>query len=225
MLEANRELENEDTTHLSQRNERSRLRVPSRSPHPYHRRNPSDGLTLEPDPQQEPCDESLPTPTQQGEIGESEEITWRTPRRPASLTPSESGTEADDEGGHSFIKALPAPPLKPRKGLRDATVPGQDGAITPLLTPTKLDEEGSRFLFDRQASRRTDSDRSSTDEETRAARAKFVKRRRAELHRRISEVALLAFLGLLILWNEPIRTSLHSWHRGKSRLPTSALAS
>ncbi|QDS67593.1 hypothetical protein FKW77_003753 [Venturia effusa] len=220
MLRADHELENEDTASISsesqpQEQDRKRLRVPSRSPHPYHRRNPSGGLSLESDSPPEHDEESSPTPTQEWETVESGGITPRKPKRPVSLTPSESGTEADDEGGYSFIKALPAPPLKPRKGLRDARIPGVDGETTPLLTPTKLDEEASRFVFDRQASTRTDSERGSTDEETRAARAKFVKRRRAELHRRISEVGLLAFLGLLISWNEPIRNSLRSWHRAE----------
>ncbi|KAE9986774.1 hypothetical protein EG328_004792 [Venturia inaequalis] len=222
MLRANHELENEDTASSSLSSEphsqgydRRRRRVPSRSPHPYHRRNPSDRLVLDPNSQLQTSQESLSTTTQEVETIESEGSTQGTPKRQASLTPSESGTEADDEGGYTFFKALPAPPLKPRKGLRDLTIPGLKGAVTPLLTPTNLDEEASRFSFDRQASRRTDSDRSSTDEETRAARAKFVKRRRAELHRRVSEVALLAFLGLLILWNKPIRSSLHSWHRAE----------
>ncbi|TID27525.1 hypothetical protein E6O75_ATG00292 [Venturia nashicola] len=230
MLRANHELETEDSASLSsesrsQTYERRPPRVPSRSPHPYHRRNPSEGSTFEPSSQQESCGESSPTPTQEEEPIQSEGVTQRTPKRQTSLTPSESGTEADDEGGYTFIKALPAPPLKPRKGLRDAAISALDGVVTPLLTPTKLDEDASRFSFDRLTSRRSDSDRSSTDEETRAARAKFVKRRRAELHRRVSEVALLAFLGLLTLWNEPIRSSLHSWHRAELLTQLSIVAS
>ncbi|KAL9107535.1 MAG: hypothetical protein Q9187_008411, partial [Circinaria calcarea] len=38
-------------------------------------------------------------------------------RRKLSTSPSESGTEADDEAG--LLKGLPAPPSRPRKGLRD----------------------------------------------------------------------------------------------------------
>lgn len=193
------------------------MRVPSRSPHPYHRRNPSEGLNLEPELHQDPNEDALPTPTKEGRILESEGITPRLPQKQTSLTPSESGTEADDEA-YGFIKALPAPPLKLRKGLRDGRALGLDGDVTPLLTPTNLDEDASRFSFDHLSMRKAGNDRSSTDEETRVARAKFVKRRRAEMHRRISEVALLGFLGLLILWNESIRDSLQSWHRGKSGL-------
>jgi hypothetical protein len=224
MPSAHHELENEDNTSLSsesQRHDRQRLRVPSRSPHPYSRRKPDETLRLELEHHQERDEDSLPTPTQAGEIVKIEGITRKRSTKQVSLTPSESGTEADDEG-YGFIKALPAPPLKPRKGLRDGRPSGLDGDVTPLLTPTKLDEDAQRFSFDRPASKKTENDRSSTDEETRAARAKFVKRRRAELHRRISEVALLGFLGLLILWNESIRASLHSWHRGNKRPTKSA---
>jgi hypothetical protein len=224
MPSAQHELENEDITSLSsesQRHDRKRLRVPSRSPHPYHRRKPDEQLSLEPGPRQKHNEDSLPTPTQEGKIVKREGIKRRGPAKQVNLTPSESGTEADDEG-YGFIKALPAPPLKPRKGLRDGRPSGLDGDVTPLLTPTTLDEDAQRFAFDRPASKKTENDRSSTDEETRAARAKFVKRRRAELHRRISEVALLGFLGLLLLWNESIRASLHTWHRGETRPNDSA---
>jgi hypothetical protein len=226
MPSAHHELENEDTTSLSsesRRHDRTRLRVPSRSPHPYHRRKPDEPLSLEPEPHQERDEDSLPTPTQEGEVVKSEGIKRRRPTKQVSLTPSESGTEADDEG-YGFIKALPAPPLKPRKGLRDGRPSGFGGDVTPLLTPTTLDEDARRFSFDRPASKKAENDRSSTDEETRTARAKFVKRRRAELHRRISEVALLGFLGLLILWNKSIRAALHSWHRGKNMSSNFALS-
>src|ERR1700733_6100890 len=40
-----------------------------------------------------------------------------------SIPPSscDSGTEADDERGKGFLKELPAPPLRGRKGLRGGT--------------------------------------------------------------------------------------------------------
>jgi dolichol kinase len=210
--------ENEDDTSLSsesQTHDRQRLRVPSRSPHPYHRRKPEQPLRLEPESHQERNEDFLPTPTQARGAVQGEGIPRRRSAKQVILTPSESGTEADDEG-YGFIKALPAPPLKPRKGLRDGRASGLDGDITPLLTPTKLDVDAQRYSFDRLTSKEADNEQSSTDEEIRAARAKFVKRRRAELHRRISEVSLLGLLGFLILWNDSIRASLFSWHRGES---------
>jgi hypothetical protein len=129
-------------------------------------------------------------------------------------SPSESGTEADDES-FSYTKALPAPPLRPRKGLKMALATGFDGQMTPLLTPTAIDEEATRFDFPTATSKKAGLERTSTDDELREARAKFVKRRRAELVRRASEVLLLAIIGLRILGNELIRSSTEHWHRGQ----------
>jgi hypothetical protein len=128
-------------------------------------------------------------------------------------SPNESGTEADDES-ISYIRALPAPPLRPRKGLKM----GFDGQETPLLTPTAIDEEGARFDFPMTTStksKKTGADKTATGEELCEARAKFVKRRRAELARRASEVLLLALIGMFILGNEVIRSSIQPWHRGQ----------
>jgi hypothetical protein len=225
MQRAQHEADHEENSFLSsesQNHDRNHLRVPSRSPHPYHRRKPDQPLVLHPDTRdQDRDDESSPTPTRTTDTTDNTGIIQRRTNKKPSLTPSESGTEADDEG-YGFIKALPAPPLRPRKGLRDGKATGFDGDVTPLLTPTKLDEEDRRFSFDRPVSKRLENDRTSTDEDIRAARAKFVKRRRAELHRRISEVLLLAFIGFLILCNESIRASLSSWHRGKDSLQRTA---
>lgn len=48
--------------------------------------------------------------------------------KPPSKTPSDSGTEADDEST-GLLKGLPAPPARPRKGLDDGTTKraGSDG--------------------------------------------------------------------------------------------------
>jgi hypothetical protein len=128
-------------------------------------------------------------------------------------SPNESGTEADDES-ISYLKALPAPPLRSRKGLKVAMPAGMDGQETPLLTPTAIDEEGKRFDFPTTKSKKTGVEKTAADDELREARAKFVKRRRAELARRASEVLLLALIGMLVLGNESIRSSIQQWHRG-----------
>jgi hypothetical protein len=138
-------------------------------------------------------------------------------KRQAILSPSESGTEADDEG-YGFIKALPAPPLRPRKGLRDIRGAGSDGISTPLLTPTGIEEEARRFSQDSSTSRRTDRGRTATEEETRIARAKFVKRRRAEVVRRASELALLVVIGLLAVNESQTWRAVGHWHRGEISL-------
>ncbi|KAL5121916.1 dolichol kinase [Pleosporales sp. CAS-2024a] len=125
-----------------------------------------------------------------------------------SHSPSESGTEADDEG-YSFVKALPPPPLRPHKGLRDARSAEHD-APSPPLTPTQIDDEGKRYseeyFNEKKRSRRGVS--SLTDEEARCWEQLL------NWHR----VELLAYtfvvLGLLVFY--PIRVFYYSWRRGNS---------
>jgi hypothetical protein len=95
---------------------------------------------------------------------------------------------------------------------------GVDGQETPLLTPTAIDEQGKQFDFPIAKSKKTGQEKVDADEALRIARAKFVKRRRAELSRRVCEVLLLAFIGMLVLGNEPIRLSIQDWQRGRYNL-------
>lgn len=88
-------------------------RVPSRSPHPYHRQK-FDLL--------EPSGHFNPFPAFARD----------------SPVASESGTEADDE---HFMKGLPAPRTRLHKGLRGKNEP-LSGTSTPLLSPAALEEEG-----------------------------------------------------------------------------------
>jgi hypothetical protein len=135
-----------------------------------------------------------------------------------SQSPSESGTEADDEG-YSFVKALPPPPLRPHKGLRE-TEQGR-GGLSPLLTPTQIDDEGRKFSNGYFTDKKRGSQRgepSFTDEEARAARQKYLKRRRNELVRRATETALLAGIGALAVSGCNCWGRLLGWHRGE--IPT-----
>ncbi len=102
-----------------------RLRILSRSPHPYHRLNsellePSDRITY---------------PTVDTAHGRAYPSFARD-----SPFASESGTEADDE---HVLKGLPAPKTRLHKGLRGRNEP-LSGASTPLLSPTILEEEGRK---------------------------------------------------------------------------------
>ncbi|KAI4157157.1 MAG: hypothetical protein L6R39_000754 [Caloplaca ligustica] len=119
-------------------------------------------------------------------------------RRKESISPSESGTEADDESG-PFLKGLPAPPTRLRKGLKqEASL----GTPSPLLTPSYLDDEKRRQGLEAQFRRRTSlQSYASTDEETLKIREKFQKRRRAELLRRTTETLLFMGIGCLACWN------------------------
>lgn len=177
------------------------LREPKRSPHPYHRRSrrstglngvantdfSSSGTVNEPASNWSSSSSSF----------QAEEAQLRTKSRPIGGSPGDSGTEADDEG-RGGIKALPAPPPKSHKGLKDAS--GEDEGLTPLLTPTSWHEESRRLRDDyftyRRPSTRT---KSELDEEARQAIEKFVKRRRAELLRRLSEFASLCVLGFIVV--------------------------
>ncbi|KAF1971201.1 hypothetical protein BU23DRAFT_537033 [Bimuria novae-zelandiae CBS 107.79] len=136
-------------------------------------------------------------------------------RRKASQSPSESGTEADDEG-YGFVKALPAPPLRPRKGLRDVRGSGLEGDASPLLTPSQVDEEGRKLstqFFQRRNEASRTAGQSPTDDEARAARQRYLKRRRNEVVRRTTETALLGAIGLLAIGGCSCWEKLLQWHR------------
>lgn len=206
------------------------VRVASRSPHPYHRRSSVlEGGTsrIKPDIAARSREEPLSgaaTGARKGRKntsgGEDEnEVGRRDSETPAVVgreSPIESGTEADDES-ISYIKALPAPPLRLHKGLKTAMGTGLDGSETPLLTPSAIDEEGARFDFPitNAKNKRSAAEKAANEEELREARARFVKRRRAELGRRACEVLLLIVIGMLVLGNELVRSSIQPWHRGQ----------
>jgi hypothetical protein len=106
----------DNVANLRARKSSSSIRLQSRSPHPYHRLK---------------ADLTAPT------TNSSKHDRFR------SCPPSESGTEADDEnevhaemGEGMVIRALPAPPFRPRKGLRAELVIGSK------ILPTGVDDEG-----------------------------------------------------------------------------------
>ena len=159
----------------------------SRSPHPYHRRGPSfecgDGNAF--------LSASAPqaaaiaaTPSLSEENPEYFDADHRK-RRKLRESPSDSGTEADDEKG-AILLGLPAPPVRPRKGLKDSKE-----TASPLLTPSYLDDDSRKAAWEAQTRRRASLQNHSVDEETVKIREKFTRRRRAELIRRVTETLLL----------------------------------
>lgn len=187
-----------------------------RSPHPYHRRQ-HELRTAQPSSASSSSQLSRTTrPASQGTPSDEDEKK----RRRLSQSPSESGTEADDEG-YGFIKALPAPPLRPRKGLRDARGSGLEGDATPLLTPSQVDEEGRKLSMQYFQSRKGVSrtgEPSPTDDEAKAVRQKYLKRRRNEILRRTTETALLGVIGMLAVGGCKCWEKLLHWHRGMCML-------
>lgn len=123
-------------------------------------------------------------------------------------TNSDSGTEADDE---HFLKGLPAPKLRPHKGLR-----GSDGSLSnspsPLLSPAILDEDVQRML----GSGRTPSATAIalTQEEVRKSAEKLRRKRKVEIVRRATEAAILIFVGSILCMSYEVRELLQLWRRG-----------
>lgn len=163
----------------------------SRSPHPYHRRQ-SDCVHILPGESRTIVQSNLKsarsTEGSEGRFG------YREGTSRESTSPSDSGTEADDESG-LILQSLPAPPLRSRKGLK-----GQDGdgAASPLLTPSYLDDESRRLQLEHLLSHYADRQSSlPTDDERRKTQEKFTRRRRAEFLRRLSETFLLGIVGYI----------------------------
>jgi len=169
----------------------------SRSPHPYHRQRSAivqhDGnLNLQ-------LPDALLTPGATAQrLNIEPGFTYfdadHRKRRKRSSSPSDSGTEADDERGSSLL-GLPAPPNRLRKGLKGTN---DSGTASPLLTPSYLDEEPRRSGLKAQIGRRGSlQSQTCTVDETAELREKFTRRRRAELIRRASETILIGVVGLI----------------------------
>lgn len=165
----------------------------SRSPHPYFRHRPGP---LPPSSYEYSATQARPDEELFAKISASASAPYfdadNRKRRKTSLTPSDSGTEADDESG-AFLKGLPAPPTNFRKGLKGGK---SLGTQSPLLTPSYIDDECQRRASEthfRYSSRQ--QSQSSTDEESVQYRHKVLRRRRAELSRRATEIFLLLCAG------------------------------
>ncbi|KAK3053220.1 dolichol kinase [Extremus antarcticus] len=121
----------------------------------------------------------------------------------ASPTWSESGTEADDERP-SFVKALPAPHLRPRKGLKT----GEQNEDA-LLTPSQLDDEGRRlsqdYFGDKIQGKRL------FEKEDKDEQEKLFRRRLAEFARRTSEVGLMLVIVLCVLCGGGVLDKVYQW--------------
>lgn len=154
------------------------------------------------------------TPTVPEDVGSWEACASHT-------TSSESATEADDESERTgpLLKALPAPLLRPRKGLKGQAL----GGTSPLLTPAQLDRDDLRTLqgyfeareVNAKPSIRNMSESTACEEDVVAARGLFEKRRTAERVRRISEAALLAIIAFSVISQHSVKSHIWTWHRGE----------
>ncbi|PYH92868.1 hypothetical protein BO71DRAFT_382674 [Aspergillus ellipticus CBS 707.79] len=153
----------------------------SRSPHPYRRKGSHSS--------------SLPADA----ADRSTRLHW--PR-----TSSDSGTEADDEST-GVLKGLPAPPLRPRKGLRATRHAAADNdRWFPVLRPWPS--------ITRSTSR---SSRRSSGEEAEAKalglREQANRKRRIEVLQRLLETALLLSVGAVVLVQKDARSIAWVWRK------------
>lgn len=158
------------------------LRLLSRSPHPYHRRN--DEL-LEPSG---PLATSIPT-HKSGVIYKQQLPSPGFAKD--STTEPDSGSEADDE---LYVKRLPAPKAALHKGLR-----GRHELLsetpTPLLTPTTSSYDHANTLLRAKSKIQREEDRRQLERV----------RRSRELKRRGTEVLILGVLSWLVLCNPEVK--------------------
>jgi len=187
------------------------LRQLSRSPHPYHLHRfelveQSFSHSFRRPQLSRKSSNSKETGSEDGGSG------WK-----FSNSPTDSGTEADDES-YGLLKSLPAPPVQSRKGLRDGQ--GQSENIpSPLLTPISLDEaERDAWLYRRQHKSGADG-QTSLENEERKAIERFYRRRRAELIRRGTEVLLLGAIGACVLYGENVWNGVQEWRRSRTFHP------
>ena len=122
-----------------------------------------------------------------------------------SIAGSESGTEADDERTN-FVKALPAPQLRPRKGLKT----GESSEYT-LLTPSQLDDDGRRLpqdYFGDEVQGKKEFEAEQKEEQKRLPQRRF-----AEFARRCSEVGLMAVIVVIVICGQGVWRKACDWHR------------
>lgn len=142
----------------------------SRSPHPYHRRSAS---------------------LREKEITVAGVHALRDDPVRSSDSSEDQAIEADDEKGP--LLRLPAPPIPVRKGLKgvyDASI-GWTPNISPEVSPSK---EKSAFEF---AGPPQDAGAETIRQEKDERYTKYVRRRRTEIARRITETLLIIVIGLL----------------------------
>ncbi|TVY40415.1 Dolichol kinase [Lachnellula occidentalis] len=180
------------------------LRRLSRSPHPYHRQKVEIPHAAERFSSYAPPTQS-PLRSRHNTDDEDQYIGAYSPGYNAS-TNSESGTEADDE---HFLKGLPAPKIRPHKGLRGLDG-GLSGSPSPLLSPAILDGDTPKEEYLRRATLPITSLKES-DAQKNAEKLRH--KRRVEVIRRVTEAGILAAVGGLLCLNPEVRQLIWLWRR------------
>lgn len=137
---------------------------------------------------------------EQSRQGQSARTYWPT------KSSGESGSEADDEG-FTFLKALPPPPVRQRKGLRSKI----DEDISPLLTPSRSEERTRSWA--NTCVPGTTPERTGSPMPIEKQTRKLWNRRKREAFRRIVELLLFASVIHVVL-KKSLNLSLDHRHCG-----------
>jgi dolichol kinase len=198
--------------------EAAQLRELTRSPHPYLRHGSQINQQSRLSSGSEHNTRSSPMVSQQrrhSESPSSENTTASTASETGvgarasvavSVTGSESGTEADDERP-DFMRLLPPPTTRPRKGLKVG-----ERSEEAFLSPSQLDDEGrdeeGYFRRRKGVTGESEEARNSREQEE---QEKLYRRRLHEFARRSSEVALVGVIVLLVLCGEGVWATAWEW--------------
>lgn len=186
--------------------EQDSLRIFSRSPHPYRYPNASTTSSLE--------SSSGSTSFRRYRSGTKVDEHDHSTHMPSwkgfefqDYTNSDSGTEADDE---HFLKGLPAPKLRPHKGLRGASDAAISGTPSPVQSPPMSNDESSKL----KGARLPGSSKSRSREDDMTTASKRTRRkRRLELLRRGTEIALLSAIGAIVTSDGEMKSLIWNWRR------------
>jgi hypothetical protein len=179
--------------------EHDHLRTLARSPHPYHHQ--SYELPHLSDRFQLRNGTALPHRKEGGDAKSpsSGSGTAYSTFSKESTPGSESGTEADDE---HFLKGLPAPKVKPHKGLRGRNEP-LSGTSSPLPSPAILGQSSPT------------SDRRFSTSPERTSLVLDALRRKKILVRRATEAGIVIALGCLVRSNRQVAPLATAWSKGR----------
>lgn len=178
--------------------DKENIRLLSRSPHPYHKRNFE---LLEPSGQlPQPTGANATAPLRPPPLDTDEQLSPLPTFTKESTPGSESGTEADDE---AYVKRLPAPRAKLHKGLRGRSDFSE--STTPLPTPTDAEFDQKGLALKLRARKKDD------EEKQRKAKVK----RNRELKRRTTEVLILGALTWLVVRNPDVEPVVTTWKNGE----------